>query len=179
MDNKRARSLEVIQQILDQFRAKNSSEDEFIPLKRPVSEVWEINLDEPKKEEIDPDPFQRTRTLPEDFALREVEDREKGRIYYEPVNEAYKAQFPDRAVLGEWDQLIWHAARVTATTGLKIKVFPTGSWSNHIRNWDNYQVSAGWTHAGTNGFMSTWTYLNGMQHGAEAWRDDNQVKEKE
>lgn len=173
MDKKTSSSLDAIKRVLNETFGEDY--EERLAAEKAASHAKWV----PPTDEVDPDPFQRTRTLPEDFALRRIEDREKGIAYLEIIDESYREQFTDRSALGEWDQLIWHAAGVTADTGLKIKVFPTGSWSNYVRDWDNYQVSAGWSHAGTHGFLNTWSYLNGMRHGIQAWKDDNQVKEKD
>lgn len=117
--------------------------------------------------EVDPFPFERTRTLPEDFAVHEVYTDNGRTVSMRPVDEEKYKDFNLQA-LGEYDQLIWKAACVTAATGIKIDVQPAGSWTNNVRDWDAYQIGAGSSTAFTYSFERAWTYLNGMQHGAEA-----------
>jgi hypothetical protein len=154
------------------FQSKPTERDETLdlfPLKQPVSTEWKVaGLDEPKKidPELDPDPFQRTRTLPEDYELEEIVSEDRMTISMRAVKEEYR-QF-DFNEVGEWDKLIWIAASIKAVTGIQIDVRPGESRSCGVRNWDAYQIGAGRSTAFTFTFNDAWTYLNGMRHGAQA-----------
>lgn len=117
--------------------------------------------------EVDPYPFERTRTLPEDFAVHEVKSDNGRTISMRPVDEEKYKDF-DFQVLGEYDQLIWKAACVTAATGIKIYVETSPLYTNGYPDYDSYSIGTAGTVAFPYTFQNAWTYLNGMQHGAEA-----------